>query len=208
VKLHDLKSLGPIKHALAAPRREAAERQAEALRQERERTLFQSSVGPVTPLRERGHAELPRVLPLPHPFQRELDEQAALHEALSDEVDVESLLLTDEGLSFRRVHVGSDVPRRLRRGQWAIQAQIDLHGLRRHEAREALAAFLHGVQQRGLRCVRVVHGKGHGSPGREPVLKGKVRGWLVQSSAVQAFVQARASEGGNGALVVLLAPKD
>jgi len=63
---------------------------------------------------------------------------------------------------------------------------------------------LRDATQRGLRCVRVVHGKGHGSPGREPVLKTKVRSWLVQKQEVLAFVQARPAEGGSGALVVLL----
>jgi DNA-nicking Smr family endonuclease len=52
-----------------------------------------------------------------------------------------------------------------------------------------------------------VHGKGHGSPGREPVLKGKVRGWLVQKNEVIAFTQARAQDGGHGALLVLLKPQ-
>lgn len=207
MKLTDLKSLAPLKAALAQAEREAAERRAEAARLERERHLFERSVGEVTPLREHGRAELPRRRPAPLPRQRRLDEAAALRQALSDEFDVETLLETDEGLSFRRAHVGADVPRRLRRGQWAIQGEVDLHGLRRDAARERLGGFLHEAQDAGLRCVRVVHGKGHGSPGRTPVLKGKVRAWLVQNQLVQAFVQARASEGGHGALVVLLEPK-
>jgi len=206
VKLGDLKALGPIKAALERGRREAAERAAEAERLAREQALFERSVGPVTPLRERGRAVLPRRRPAPLPLQRARDERAALHETMSDEMDIESLLDTDAALSFRRPDVGPDVPKRLRRGQWAIQAQIDLHGLRRDEAREQLGAFLRAARRQGLRCVRVVHGKGHGSPGRLPVLKGKVHTWLVQSNAVLAFVQARASEGGHGALVVLLAP--
>ena len=121
-----------------------------------------------------------RPRPEPQPRQREPDERAALREALSDEVDVESLLLTDDGLSFRRPGLAADVVTRLRRGQWSIQAQLDLHGLRRDEAREQLAAFVREALQRGQRCVRVVHGKGHGSPGREPVLKAKVQRWLAQ----------------------------
>jgi DNA-nicking Smr family endonuclease len=96
------------------------------------------------------------------------------------------------------------VVRKLRRGVWVIQAQIDLHGLRRDEARERLGAFLREAVAEGARCVRVVHGKGLGSPGREPVLKGKVRAWLVQKNEVLAFAQARPSDGGHGALVVLL----
>ena len=115
--------------------------------------------------------------------QRLADERAALHEALSDEVDVESLLLTDDGLSFRRAGVHPDVVARLRRGQWAIQGQIDLHGLRREEAREQLSTFIRQSSRHGRRCVRVVHGKGHGSPGRQPVLKAKVHRWLAQFCA-------------------------
>jgi DNA-nicking Smr family endonuclease len=135
---------------------------------------------------------------------RERDEQSALREAMSDEVDVESLLLTDDGLSWRRPDLPQDVVTRLRRGQWAVQAQIDLHGLRRDEARERLAAFVRQALQQGRRCVRVVHGKGHGSPGREPVLKAKVQRWLAQRSEVIAFAQATAAQGGAGALIVLL----
>ena len=128
----------------------------------------------------------------------------AWKQALSDDFDVDSLLETDETLSFRRPEISADSVRKLRRGHWALQAQIDLHGLRRDQAREALGTFIHDSARRGLRCVRVVHGKGNGSPGREPVLKARVRRWLVQKQEVLAFVQARASDGGSGALMVLL----
>ena len=120
-------------------------------------------------------------------------------------MDVESLLLTDDGLAFRRAGVGPDVLARLRRGHWALQGQLDLHGLRRDEAREALVAFVAEAQRQGRRCLRVVHGKGLGSPGREPVLKAKVQRWLAQSDAVIAFAQASGPQGGAGALIVLLA---
>ena len=128
-----------------------------------------------------------------------------MHEAISDDFDVESLLDTDEALSFRRPGIGPEVVRKLRRGVWAIQAQLDLHGLRRDEAREALVAFVRNADQRGLRCLRVVHGKGHGSPGREPVLKSKVHRWLAQRHEVIAFTQATGPQGGAGAVIVLLA---
>jgi DNA-nicking Smr family endonuclease len=159
----------------------------------------------VTPLPPGRRALVARPRPAPEPRQRQADERAALREALSDEVDVESLLLTDDGLSFRRSGVGPDVVTRLRRGHWAIQAQVDLHGLRRDEAREQLAAFVRDTARRGQRCVRVVHGKGHGSPGRQPVLKGKVQRWLAQCAEVIAFAQASGPQGGAGALIVLLA---
>ncbi len=155
-------------------------------------------------LPDQGRAELPRLRPKPQPLQREADERAALREALSDEVDVASLLLTDDGLSFRRPGLNADVLTRLRRGQWSIQAQIDLHGLRRDEARDQLATFVRQALQRGQRCVRVVHGKGLGSPGGEPVLKVKVQRWLAQCAEVIAFTQATGPQGGAGALIVLL----
>lgn len=207
-----LSDLATLKRQIDRERREAAVRQQrereERLKSERERHLFRLSVGDVTPMADAGRVLLLPPPADPVPRQRELDERAALEEALSDEMDVERLLETDEGLSFRRRHIGQDVVRRLRRGQWAIQAQVDLHGLRRDEAREALQSFLRLSRRLGHRCVRVIHGKGLGSPGKAPVLKSRVRAWLIQSRAVLAFVQARAIQGGHGAVVVLLAPPE
>jgi DNA-nicking Smr family endonuclease len=205
-RLGALEQLAELKTALERNRREAAERAASHERERRERELFATSVGPITPLAKSGRAHLQATRPAPEPLQRRRDEAAALRETLSDEFDVESLLETDAALSYRRADVGPDVVKKLRRGGWVIQGEVDLHGLRRDEAREALAAFVRDAERRGLRCVRVVHGKGHGSPGREPVLKHRVHGWLVQKAAVLAFTQARAAEGGSGALVVLLRP--
>jgi DNA-nicking Smr family endonuclease len=144
--------------------------------------------------------------PRPPPIARQhlADEQAALQESLSDEFSVESLLDTDEALSFARNGIGPDTLRKLRRGHWVIQSQLDLHGMRTDEAREALAEFLRNAHKRGQRCVRIIHGKGLGSVNKEPVLKNKVRNWLAQKDEVIAFCQARAADGGSGALVVLL----
>ena len=210
-RLHSLADLAALKKALHDAEREAAlataRAQEEAARQRRERELFSLTVGRVVPLRPSARASIDRPRPRPEPRQRQADEAAVLVESISDEFDVESLLDTDEALSFRRRGVGPEVVRKLRRGVWAIQAQLDLHGARRDEARELLGAFLRDAARAGLRCVRVVHGKGNGSPGREPVLKGKVRSWLVQKNEVIAFTQARAQDGGHGALLVLLGPK-
>ncbi len=220
VKAGGLHELGHVKAALQASRRQAAEaaqaaalaaalatRQAaeHAAREQRERNLFSLTVGAVLPLRKAAVVVAAKARPLAIPRQRLRDEAAVMSEALSDEFDVESLLETDDSLSFRRRGIGPEVVRKLRRGVWAIQAQLDLHGLRRDEAREALGRFLRESGRSGCRCVRVVHGKGHGSPGREPVLKGKVKSWLVQKNEVIAFTQARAAQGGAGALIVLLA---
>jgi DNA-nicking Smr family endonuclease len=206
-----LGDLGELKAALQREQRVAAEREAlarvERERERQARELFASSVGRVTPLPHSGRSELPATRPEPEPLQRRRDEAAALRETMSEAFDVDSLLETDAALSFRRPDIGPDVVRKLRRGGWVIQAQIDLHGLNRDEAREQLAAFLREAARQGMRCVRVVHGKGNGSPGREPVLKEKVHAWLAQKASVLAFTQARAAEGGSGALVVLLQPK-
>ena len=205
-----LSDLRRLRDTLAEQQRQQREAAAAALAApraaERARRLFVDAVGPVTPLQPHGltSAVLDVARPEPLPRQREADERRALLEAMSDEVDIESLLLTDDGLSFRREGVGPDVVNRLRRGHWAIQGELDLHGLRRDEARDALALFLRDSRQRGWRCLRVVHGKGHGSPGRQPVLKAKAQRWLGQSAEVLAFTQASGPQGGAGALIVLL----
>jgi DNA-nicking Smr family endonuclease len=209
MKARTLAELGAIKKALQDEQRrlaEAAARERERLqREQRERDLFALTVGIVMPVRVQATAP-GKPPPAAAARQRERDEAAVMLEAISDEFDVESLLDTDDALSFRRSDIGPEVVRKLRRGVWAIQAQLDLHGLRREEARERLNHFIHDAKRHGMRCVRVIHGKGNGSPGREPVLKGKVKTWLVQKKDVIAFTQARASDGGNGALLVLLAP--
>lgn len=187
--------------------REEAVRRAEAhKRTEAERDLFQRAAGKVERLREHGRVHHAPDPVAPIPAQRQLDDQRVLKEAISDEFDASTLLEVDDALSFRRPGVGIDVARKLRRGEWTIQSEIDLHGLRTDDAREALAAFLREAMRQGMRCVRVVHGKGLGSPGKTPVLKGKVHSWLVQKDEVLAFVQARGDEGGAGAVVVLLKP--
>lgn len=203
--LADLKELHRELRLLQRLAEEEAERRAAAERlAERERRLFELSVGEVTPLPDRQRAVHDHTLPAPEPLQRKADERAVLVQALSDDFDVESLLETDESLSFRRPLISLEVVRKLRRGHWALQAQIDLHGLRRDEAREAVGAFIRSADTRGLRCLRIVHGKGHGSPGREPILKAKVQRWLAQKQQVIAFAQAAGPQGGAGALIVLL----
>ncbi len=184
----------------------AAHRALEAKRNHEHRSLFQAAVGKVQRLPEPRIANLRPPPPPPTPVQYLLDEAAAFSESISDEVDITSLLETDERLSFRRPGVGPDVTYKLRRGKWSIQRQVDLHGLRTDEARETLGDFIREAHKHGIRCVRVVTGKGLGSPGKAPVLKDKVHRWLVQRSEVVAFVQARPAHGGAGALVVLLQP--
>ena len=208
MKTSNLARLAALKEDMARRAREDAARreaQAQAAARERaERDRFRLTVGQVTPQPQAERAELTRPAVPPEPRQRQQDEAQALAASLSDEFDVTTLLDTDAALSYRREGIGPDVLARLRRGQWSIQRQLDLHGLRRDEARDALAAFVRLAERDGLRCLRVIHGKGNGSPGREPVLKDKVKRWLVQKNQVIAFTQASAADGGHGALLVLL----
>jgi DNA-nicking Smr family endonuclease len=186
---------------LAEQARIAAEKRAEA-----ERNLFTRAVGKVAPIANQERVWSPPQRPTPRPLQQDLDDEAVMHESMSDEFDISTLLDADDQLSFRRPGIGTDVTRKLRKGEWSIQGQIDLHGLRSDEARNAMGQFIRDAKRMGWRCVRVVHGKGLGSPGKEPVLKSKVQRWLVQKKEVLAFVQAKPSDGGGGALVVLLGP--
>ena len=203
-----MQELAAIRQALAQKQAlaEAERQRAQAAEKARlaEQKLFERAVGAVQPLNHAPRVELQVVRPSPTAFQQALDDQAALRESLSDEFDVSTLLDVDDQMSFRRSGIGHDVTRKLRRGDWSIQGQVDLHGLRSDEARDALGQFIRDAMRMGWRCVRVVHGKGLGSPGKTPVLKSKTQKWLVQKNEVLAFVQAKPAEGGAGALVVLL----
>jgi len=210
IKVKTLGDLKVVKKAIAerAQARVAqASAQAKAVRQAAsDKDLFVRAAGAVKPLPDKRkvlHKPEQKKMPLTMSYQR--DEQAVLTESISDDFDVSTLLDADDQMSFRRPGIGTDVTRKLRRGDWSIQRQLDLHGLRRDDAREALGQFIRAAQQQGVRCVRVIHGKGLGSPGKSPVLKGRVQGWLAQKREVLAFVQAKPADGGAGALLVLLA---
>ena len=208
IKIASLAGLKQVKREIAAKAQQQAQQAAELARAKQlvvnEANLFVRAAGVVQPLPQKRHAQLRKALPVPQVMQYQHDEKAVLSEAISDEFDVGTLLDVDELLSFRRPGIGPNVTRKLRAGEWSIQRQIDLHGLRRDEAREHLSFFIREAHQQGIRCVRVVHGKGLGSPGKAPVLKSRVHSWLVQKQEVLAFVQAKPADGGGGALLVLL----
>jgi DNA-nicking Smr family endonuclease len=210
VKINALQDLKKVRQQLAQAHAQAqAQAAAQALQarqREAERNLFVRAVGAVQRLPTPDLVSLDGPGPAPIAHQRQKDNEAVLRDCLSDEFDASTLLDTDDALSFRRPGVGRDVIHKLRKGDWSIQREIDLHGMRSDEARLALAEFIRQAHRQGQRCLRVVHGKGLGSPGKTPVLKSKVHSWLVQKNQVMAFVQAKPAEGGAGALVVLLKP--
>ncbi len=163
---------------------------------------FRRAVADVRPLPQpRRAATRPR--PRPHARFTRAERDDVLRESLvvpDDPADLD----TGEHMSFRRPGVREEVLRKLKRGEFAIEAEIDLHGLGRHAAHEALRQFLNDCVLRGLRCVRVIHGKGLRSGPGGPVLKHVVNHWLRKLENVVAFASARPVDGGTGAVYVLL----
>lgn len=151
----------------------------------------------------------PRILhgtrpPPPKPLQHLADERAALHESLHGKIGLQDRLEGGDEPHYLRTGLAQGVLRDLRRGRWVIQDEIDLHGMNRDEARHTLATFLAECLHHGRRCIRVIHGKGLGSPQKTSILRQLVRGWLAQRDEVLAYCQARPHDGGEGALLVLL----
>jgi DNA-nicking Smr family endonuclease len=168
---------------------------------------FRKAVADVRPLKKPRRTSASRPPAPPVPVQTLKDEQAALRESIERPVSADEALETGEELVYLRPGLARMVLRRLRRGHWVVQAELDLHGMNRYEAADEVAAFLLAAAQRGKRCVRIIHGKGRGSKNREPVLKSKLRGWLMPRDEVLAFCQAPPHEGGSGAVLVLLKAK-
>ena len=168
-----------------------------------ETQLFREAVRGVKPLTHEGALPAAR-RPAPRARFTRADRYAVLQESLSAEV-IDPELASGEELVFAREGVQSTVLRKLRRGQYRVQAEIDLHGLTVPEAKEALRGFLASALERHIRCVRIVHGKGLRSGHRGPVLKGAVSSVLRRVGPVLAYVSARQVDGGTGAVYVLLA---
>lgn len=131
-----------------------------------------------------------------------LQEQIATGDPLSDHISLE--IAAGDEWSYARPGLSHQTLRRLRRGYWGIQKDLDLHGYTRDEARQELVAFLDACIRNKYRCVRVIHGKGLSSINREPVLKTRIGNWLMQRNDVLAFCQAKPADGGGGAILVLL----
>jgi DNA-nicking Smr family endonuclease len=167
-----------------------------------ERDMFRAAVRGARPLRQSKRPP-ERERRRPHAASRRADEASVLAESLrlgADELDVES----GDELVFRRPDVPESTLRRLRRGEYAVREELDLHGMTQDEARLALGAFLADAALHGRQCLRIIHGKGKGSGQRGPVLKSAVNRWLRRHGAVRAFCSARRNDGGTGALYVLI----
>lgn len=164
--------------------------------------LFRESIGEVKRIVD-DRADTGKPLPRPVPQQLHRDEQQALDEMLADQYDSSRLNLAD-GISFQRPGVQHNVIRKLRRGQYSVGLELDLHGMTAREARLALIEFLNAARKANQTCVRIIHGKGLRSSNKGPVLKPKVAKWLTQFDDVLAYCTARPADGGSGAIYVLL----
>ncbi len=168
--------------------------------------LFRAAVKDVMPLNQPARITFDPPKPSPRPRQRELDEASVIIESLYSPLEADDLFAIAEMDSFIRNGVSRRILKDLRRGRWSIQNHTDLHGLNRNEAHEEVLRFLVESLTQRKRCVRIVHGRGYGSPGREGILKPLVKSWLVRRQEVLAFCHAPPSDGGEGALWILLKP--
>ena len=171
--------------------------------EERDLDLFREAVRDVVPIKPPNRIEPFRAPAAPVAAKRREDERAVLEELVRLASTDDDIEFEDDGM-FLRPGLPRDILRKLRRTHWVIQDHLDLHGLTSEEAVAQTALFLADCKRRGKRCVRIVHGKGLRSPGREPVLKRRIRKLLTRRDEVLAFVEPRAINGGSGAVVVLL----
>ncbi|UJP05980.1 MAG: Smr/MutS family protein [Nitrosomonas sp.] len=164
--------------------------------------LFRTAMRDVAPLpasdRVTDHyTEIP-----PFPLKVRVSDTAKTEDSLSDHIAL--IMEPGDAWSYAYPGISQQTLRRLRRGYWNIQANLDLHGDTRDEARRRLSAFLDACTGKNMRCVRVIHGKGLSSKNQEPVLKTRIGNWLIQRADVLAFCQAKQEHGGGGAVLILL----
>lgn len=161
---------------------------------------FQEAMQGVTPLAPSNRVLLqpqqPEFVRSPANQPESIDEEWSDYIALS--------LAEGEEWSYLRPGLSRQTLRKLRRGQWKIEAELDMHGMTKDQARQALATFLLECKQFDIRCVCIIHGRGLSSKNNEPILKYRVGNWLAQSESVLAFCQAPPPLGGSGAVIVLL----
>ena len=143
--------------------------------------------------------------PKPHPVPRQtrLDQKKVMHELAVSPTEHEEMQPGDT-LSYFQPGVQKQVFKKLKRGQYRIEAELDLHGMTKAQAQNELIEFIEQVRLEGLRCVRIIHGKGYGSSNKGPVIKPLVSRWLQRRAEVLAFCSARPVDGGTGAVYVLL----
>lgn len=165
---------------------------------------FRAEVQDVTPARPLNRVEIEKPKPRPVAAQRHADDRQVMADLLTDAGGWDDFNETGNAESHLREGLPRDILRKLKRGHWTVQADLDLHGYGMDDARDALSRFLAGARKHGLRCVKVVHGKGLRSAPGAPILRGKVRKSLTLREDVLAYCDAPPADGGSGAVIILL----
>lgn len=168
--------------------------------------LFKKEIGEVKPIKRKDKVDTYSQIPKPKPVAKKFleDEKKVLTDSISDNFESIDYFLARDELFYIKKNHSPDIVKKLRNGSWVVEDSIDLHGLTSDEAKVALVEFISHCKQRGIRCIRIIHGKGYNSKNKEPVLKNKVKKWLIQKQEVICFVQAPNHDGGGGALITLL----
>jgi len=166
--------------------------------------LFRNAVGTVRTI-ESDAVVHETSKPAPYPVAKPPEFVNPLQNTVDEGLET---LFQEDKMAFIVVGLQKNVLKKLRRGQYGVDADIDLHGLIRRDAQQHLLRFLHDCVENGCRCVQIVHGKGYNSPGQQPVLKNDLNLWLRQHKDVLAFCSAPPRAGGAGALYVLLRASD
>ena len=166
-----------------------------------ENQLFQDAVKDITPLQHDKVTQTSKPINKQSRYKNEAP--YIVPDTLSDEAEVEKIQATDI-LSYCQLGIQKRVFKKLRRGQYITIDELDLHGLNLKQAKRLLLHFLEIARQVEGSCVSIIHGKGHRSRDREPVLKRQTNHWLQQHPRVLAFHSAQAKDGGTGAVYVLL----
>lgn len=167
-----------------------------------DRELFRQTIGDIDRI-EHDNVDLSTPKPAPVPNQTILSKQDSLKVMANSPFDIPNVQIDDE-LYFKRSGVQQEIMRKLRRGKFAIESELDLHGMTVNVAKNELDKFLSHCQSTNRRCIRIIHGKGHGSVDKIPVLKNKLNKWLQKYDSILAFCSAPSHDGGTGAIYVLI----
>ena len=172
--------------------------------QDEDKKLFQEAVKNVKPLKIKSKT-IEVSTSKPKPIAKKLieDEKRVLLDSISDEYIYDNID-SEDGLLYLRNGHSPDILNKLKKGYWVVQGSIDLHGMISQEAKSYIVDYIQDCKKRHIRCIRIIHGKVIGSKNKEPVLRNKVKNWLVQKDEVIAYAQAPRHDGGSGAVVVLL----
>ncbi|ATG91757.1 Smr/MutS family protein [Methylomonas koyamae] len=167
--------------------------------------LFRNTVGQVKAIDTNTVNLQPAGKPRPFPKSKPLEQVDPLRNDIAGELDT---LFQEDRIAFLAPGLQKSVLKKLRKGQYGLDAEIDLHGLTSRAAKQRLLNFLHDCVENGIRCAHIIHGKGYNSPDNQPVLKNDINLWLRQHQDVLAFCSAPPKSGGSGAVFVLLRLSD